>query len=55
MGKCERSLGRQKCKWEDNIKVDLKEIAVEDVYCIYWAQDRDRELVFVNTATNMSG
>jgi len=32
VGKCERrSLGRPKCKWEDNIKVDLKEIAVEDV------------------------
>jgi hypothetical protein len=54
VGKYERrSLGRPKCKWEDNIKVDLKEIAVEDVYSIYLAQDRDRDLAFVNTVTNM--
>jgi hypothetical protein len=56
VGKCERrSLGRPKCKWEDNIKADLKEIAVDDVSCIYLAQDRDIELAFVNTVTNMSG
>jgi hypothetical protein len=54
VGKCERSLERPKCKLEGNIKVDLTEIAVEDVYCIYLAQDRDRELAFVNTVTNMS-
>jgi len=31
-GKPERkiSLGRPKCWWEDNIKVDLKEIGCED-------------------------
>jgi hypothetical protein len=37
-----RPLGRSRCRWEDNIKMDLSEIGFGDVDCIRMAQDRDR-------------
>jgi hypothetical protein len=37
-----RSLGRPRRRWEDNIKMDLREIGFWDVDWIHWAQDRDR-------------
>jgi hypothetical protein len=37
-----RPLGRPKRRWEDNIKMDLREIGFGDVDSIQWAQDRDR-------------
>jgi hypothetical protein len=37
-----RPLGRPRCRWEDNIKMDLREIGFEDVDWIHLAQDRDR-------------
>jgi hypothetical protein len=36
-----RPLGRPRRRWEDNIKVDLREIGFGDVDWIHWAQDRD--------------
>jgi hypothetical protein len=41
------SLGRPKLRWEDNMKMDLKEIEQEDVNCIHLAQDRDQWWAFV--------
>jgi 3-oxoacyl-ACP reductase-like protein len=35
-----RPFGRPRCRWEVNIKIDLKEIGCEDVNWIYLAQDR---------------
>jgi hypothetical protein len=35
-----RPLGRPRCRWEDNIKTDLREIGSENVCCIHLAQDR---------------
>jgi hypothetical protein len=35
-------LGRRRRRWEDNIKMDLKEIRREIVGLIYLAQDRDK-------------
>jgi hypothetical protein len=35
-------LGRPTCRWEDNIKIDLKEIGWEDVEWINLSQDRDQ-------------
>jgi hypothetical protein len=29
-------------RWEDNIKMDLREIGFGDVDWIHWAQDRDK-------------
>jgi hypothetical protein len=37
-----RSLGRPRCRWEDNIKRDLKEIGWKGVDCIHLVQDRDQ-------------
>jgi hypothetical protein len=51
VGKLEgrRLLGRPRRRWEDNIKMDLREIGSWDVDWIHWAQDRDRWRALVNT------
>jgi hypothetical protein len=48
-----RPLGRPRRRWEDNIKMDLREIGFGDVDCINWAQDRDRWRALVNTVMNL--
>jgi hypothetical protein len=48
-----RPLGRPRRRWEDNIKMDLREIGFGDVDWIHWAQDRDRWRDLVNTAMNL--
>jgi hypothetical protein len=48
-----RQLGRPRRRWEDNIKMDLREIGFRDVDWIHWAQDRDRWRAVVNTAMNL--
>ena len=35
-----RSLGRHKCRWEDNIKMDIQEVRWRRINCIDLAQDR---------------
>jgi hypothetical protein len=50
-----RPLGRPRRRWEDNIKMDLREIGFWDVYWIHWAQDRDRGRALVNTVMNLWG
>jgi hypothetical protein len=44
-----RPLGRPRRRWEDNIKMDLREIAFGDADWTHWAQDRDRWRALVNT------
>jgi hypothetical protein len=39
--------------WEDNIKMDLKEIECDVVDWIYLAQDRDPWRALVNTVMNL--
>jgi hypothetical protein len=39
-----RPLGRTRCRWLDNIRMDLVEVGWGDVDWIGLAQDRDREL-----------
>jgi hypothetical protein len=39
-----KPLGRPRRRWEENIKMDLREIGFGDVDWIHWAQDRDRLL-----------
>jgi hypothetical protein len=48
-----RPLGRPGHKWEDNIKMDLREIGFGDVDWIHFAQVRDRWQVLVNTVMNL--
>jgi hypothetical protein len=47
------SLGRSKCKWEDNIRVRIKEIVCNHVERIHLAQDRDQWWALVNTVMNL--
>jgi hypothetical protein len=37
-----RPLGRPRCRWQDNIRMDLREIGWEGVDWINLAQDRDQ-------------
>jgi hypothetical protein len=37
-----RPLGRQRCRWVDNIRMDLGEVGWGDVYWIGLAQNRDK-------------
>jgi hypothetical protein len=55
MGKPEekRPLGRPRRRWEDGIRMDLREIGWESVEWILLAQDRDRWRALVNTAMNL--
>jgi hypothetical protein len=46
----ERPLGRPRHKWEDNIKMDIKEIMIDGANWIVLAHDRGRLRAFVSTA-----
>jgi ribosome biogenesis protein Nip4 len=48
-----RPLGRPRRRWEDNIKMDLREIGFGDVDWIHCVQDRDRWRALVNTVMNL--
>jgi hypothetical protein len=48
-----RPLGRSRRRWEDNIKMDLREIGFGDVDCIHLAQDRNMWRVLVNTVMSL--
>jgi hypothetical protein len=48
-----RSLGRPRRRWEDNIKMDLREIGIDEANWISLAQDRVPWLAFVNTVMNL--
>jgi hypothetical protein len=47
-----RPLGRPRRRWEDNIKMDLREIGIDGANWIRLAQDRVQWRVFVNTVMN---
>jgi hypothetical protein len=48
-----RPLRRPRCRWEDNIKIDLKEIGIDGTNWIQLAQDRFQWRVFVSTVMNI--
>jgi hypothetical protein len=48
-----RLLRRPRCRWEDNMKMDLREIGFGDVNWIHLVQDRDRWRALVNTVMNL--
>ena len=47
-----RPLGRPRCRWEDNIKMDLQEVGRGCGDWMELAQDRDRWQALVSTVTN---
>ena len=46
-------LGRPRCRWEDNIKMDLQEVGCGSMDWIDLAQDRDRWRTLVNAVMNL--
>jgi hypothetical protein len=48
-----RPLGRPRRRWEDNIKMDLREVGWEGADWIDLAQDRDRCRALVYTVINL--
>jgi CRISPR/Cas system-associated protein Cas7 (RAMP superfamily) len=55
VGKAEgkRRLGRPRCRWEYNIKMDLQEVGCRDKEWIKLAQDRERWRALVNAVMNL--
>jgi len=47
-----RPLGRSRCRWEDNIKMDLQEVGCGGMDWIELAQDRDKWQALVNAVMN---
>ena len=47
-----RPLGRLRCRWEDNIKMDLQEVGKGCGDWMEFAQDRDRWRALVRTVMN---
>jgi hypothetical protein len=48
-----RPLRRPRCRWVDNIRMDLVEVGCGDVDWIRLAQDRDRWRALVNSVLNL--
>jgi hypothetical protein len=47
-----RPMGRFRCRWEDNIKMDLQEVGSGGMDWIELTQDRDRWRALVNAVMN---
>jgi hypothetical protein len=47
-----KPLGRPKCRWEDNIRIELQEVGEGRGDWMELAQDRDRWLALVGTVRN---
>jgi hypothetical protein len=48
-----RQLGILRCGWEDNIKMDIKEIGLGCIDWIDLTQDGDQSRAFLNTVMNL--
>ena len=55
VGKTEekRPLGRPRCRWEGNIKMDLREVGCDPGEWISLAEDRDQWRVYVRAVMNL--
>jgi hypothetical protein len=48
-----RPLGRPRCRWDDNIKMDVEEVGGGRVDWMELAQDRDTWRALVSTVKNL--
>ena len=48
-----RSLGRPRCRWEDNIKMDLRQVGCDPKDKIPLAEDRDQWRAYARTVMNL--
>ena len=48
-----KPMRRPRCRWEDNIRMDLEEIGINAGNWIYSAQDMDYWRALVNAALNL--
>jgi hypothetical protein len=48
-----QQLGRPRPRWEDNIRMDLREIMGGDIDWVYLAQDREQWRAILNTVINI--
>jgi hypothetical protein len=48
-----RPLGRPRCRWDDNMKMDLTEIGWGGMDLIHLPQDRDQWKALVDTVMNL--
>jgi hypothetical protein len=53
VGKGRRSLGRPRRRWEDGVRMDLREIGLGRVDWIRLAQDRERWRAVVSAVMNL--
>jgi hypothetical protein len=55
VGKAEgkRPLGRGRCRWKDNIRMDLRETGRDVVEWMHLTQDRDQWRTLVNSITTL--
>jgi hypothetical protein len=47
-----RPLWRPRCRWDDNVKMDVQEVGCEGMDWIELAEDRDRWRAVVNAIMN---
>jgi hypothetical protein len=48
-----RPLGRPRRRWEDNVKIDLREMGIDGTNWIWLAQDRVQWRAFVSTVISL--
>ena len=48
-----RPLGRSRCRWEDNIKMDLREVGCDPGDWIALAEDREQWRAYVRAVMNL--
>jgi hypothetical protein len=46
-------LGKPRRRWEDNVKLDFREMRINGANCIRLTQDRDQWRAFVNTLMDL--
>ena len=48
-----RPLGRPRLRWDDNIRLDLREVGCDPGECIDLAEDRDQWRTYVRAVMNL--